>query len=419
MKEFAAENIRNIGLFGHGGVGKTSLAEAVLYTAGMINRLGRTDDGTTISDHTEEEIQRKLSIAAALLRADWKNKKINVVDIPGYTDFVGEACGALRVVDLALVLLSAPSGIEVGTEQAYDMVDKQNLPRAFFINKMEKEHADFQKCVAQLKETFSDRAVPISWPIGEGAGFSGVIDIVQMKGFRFDEKGKATETEIPGDLKDMVEEARNKLMEAAAEADDDLLEKFFDAGELNEEQMVAGLKKGIAGGTIFPVFAGSADKNIGVSTFLDFAGDFFPSPQDRPAVIGKKPDSEDTVECPSNENATLCAFVFKTVSEPHVGELSFFRVFSGKLTSGMDAYNATQGDSERIGQIFSMNGKSRSEIGTLGAGDMGAVVKLKNTHSGDTLCEKKAAVVLDPIDFPDPIFEMAVRSKAREMKRKW
>ncbi len=413
MKEFATESIRNIGLFGHGGVGKTSLAEAILYTAGMTNRLGKTDDGTTVSDYTDEEIQRKVSISSALMHAEWKNRKINVIDTPGYADFAGEVWGALRVVDLALVLLSAPAGIEVGTEQVHESVKDHQLPRAFFINKMEKEHANFQKCLDQLKETFSDRAIPVFWPIGEGAEFSGVVDLVRMKGYKFDPKGKMTEMDVPADIQPAVDEARRLLMEAAAEADDTLLEKYFDADGLSEEEIKDGLKKGIAAGKIFPVFAGSADKNIGISSLLDFAGDFFPSPKDRPAVVGKRSGREDTVECAISEHAPLCAFTYKTVSEPHMGELSFFRVFSGRMASGMEAYNATREENERIAQIFSMNGKNRSEIGALNLGDIGAVVKLKNTHTGDTLCEKKSPVVLDPVAFPDPIFEMAARAKSK------
>lgn len=413
MKEFTTENIRNIGLFGHGGVGKTSLAEAILYTAGITNRLGKPDDGTTVSDYTDQEIARKLSISSALLHAEWKGKKINIIDTPGYADFIGEVFGALRVVDLAVVLVSAPSGIEVGTDQVYELIDERQLPRAFFVNKMEKEHASFRKCIDQLKETFSNRAVPVSWPIGEAVEFKGIVDLVKMKGYTFDDKGKPQEIKIPADVKSAVEDARSALIEAAAEADDVLLEKFFDAGELSEDEIINGLKKGIAAGAVYPVFAGSVDLNIGVATFLDFVANFFPSPQDRPAISGKKPDSDEDVECPVNELAPLCAFVFKTVSEPHVGELAFLRVYSGKMTSGMEAYNSTQEETERIAQLFSMNGRERTESGMVALGDIGAVVKLKNTHTGDTLCEKKSPVILPAIDFPAPIFEMAVRSKAK------
>jgi len=413
VKEFAAENIRNIGLFGHGGVGKTSLAEAIVYSAGMTNRMGKTDDGTTVSDYTEEEIQRQLSISAALLHAEWKQRKINIIDTPGYADFVGEVCGALRVVDLAVILLAAPSGIEVGTVQVRDMVNAQNLPRAFFVNKMDKEHASYQKCLDQLKENFTDRAIPVFWPIGEGSDFSGIVDLVKMKGFKFDAKGKASETEIPAGIKDAVDFAANKLMEAAAEADDTLLEKFFDAGKLSEDEIKLGLRQGIIDGKIFPVFAGSSTQNIGITSFMDFAGDYFPSPLNRSVVIAKKPDSDETVECPPSEAAPVTAFVFKTVSEPHVGELSFFRVFSGKLTTGMELFNSSRGEAERITQMFVMNGKNRGEIGMLGTGDIGGVVKLKNTHTGDTICEKKSPLVFDAIAFPDPIFEMAVRAKAK------
>ncbi len=413
MREFTIENIRNFGLFGHGGVGKTSLAEAVIYTAGATNRLGKPDEGTTVADYTDEEIARKISISASLLHAEWKGKKINMIDTPGYADFIGEVYGALRVIDIAVLLVSASAGIEVGTEQLYELIDERELPRAFFINKMEKEHADFQNCVDQIREVFSKRAVAIMLPIGNAAEFSGLVDIVHKKAFTYDDKGKAKATPIPDDMQGVVDEARASLMEAAAESDDALLEKFFDAGELTDEEIVAGLRKGIAAGGIYPVMPGSAGKNMGGSTMLDFAVDYFPSPPERPPVVGKKPGTDEDVECPHDPAAPACAFVFKTIVEPHVGELSLVRVFSGTLTPGLDLDNPTQEDAERVAQLYALNGNKRIEIPKISAGDIGALVKLKNTHTGDTLCDKKSPVILPTINFPSPIFEMGVHTKAK------
>ncbi len=413
MKEFTIENIRNFGLFGHGGVGKTSLAEAVIYTAGATSRRGKPDEGTTVADFTDEEIARKISISAALLHCEWKGKKINIVDTPGYADFIGEVYGALRVIDMAVILLSASAGIEVGTEQLYELVDERQLPRAFVVNKMDKEHANFPKCVDDIREVFSNRAVAIMLPIGDAAEFSGIVDIVRNKAYTYDDKGKAKATDIPGDMQGVVEDGRASLMEAAAESDDALMEKFFDAGELTDEEIVAGLRKGIADGIIYPIMPASAGKNMGVSTVLDFVAEYFPSPQDRAPVVGKNPGTEDDVECPHNAAAPASAFVFKTVIEPHVGELSLVRVFSGTFTQGLDLVNPTQDDSERVAQMYAMNGNQRVEIPKIVAGDIGALVKLKNSHTGDTLCEKKSPVIFPTINFPSPIFEMGVHTKAK------
>jgi len=413
VKDFKIGEIRNVGVVAHGGVGKTSLVEAMLYDAGVTTRLGRVDDGTTISDYTDDEIERQTSIGASLLHFEWKNHKVNLIDTPGYQDFIGEVVGGLRVAETALVLLSAQDGVEVGTEQVSSIAQKYNIARAFFVTKMEKEHADFEKVVGQAKDSFGHQVTPIQIPIGQGGQFKGVVDLIRMKAVHFDKTGKPKEDKIPSELEGKAKEYREKLMEAVAESDDALLEKFFDKGQLTDAEMKDGLRKGVADLKIYPVLCGSALENIGVSSLLDCMVEFFPSPSDFVQVKGKEPgtDKEKTIKI--GEDGSLSAFAFKTVSEPHVGELTFLKIYSGKLQSGMDVYNSTKGANERIGQIYALNGRERREIGMVNAGDVAAVVKLKNTQTGDTFCEKKDPVILPEIDFPKPVINMAIRPKAK------
>jgi len=413
VKDFKISEIRNVGVVAHGGVGKTSLVEAMLYDAGVTNRLGRVDEGTTMSDYTDDEIQRQTSIGASLLHLEWKNHKMNLIDTPGYADFIGEVVGGLRVAETALILLSAQDGVEVGTEQVWNIAKKYNIARAFFVNKMEKEHADFEKVVKQTKESFGHQVTPIQIPIGEGLEFKGIIDLIKMKAVYFDKTGKHKEDKIPPELEGKAKDYREKLMEAVAESEDSLLEKFFEKGELTNDEMKDGLHKGVAGLKIYPLLCGSALENIGVSTLLDGIVECFPSPLDFVQVKGRKPgtDKEKTIKI--GEDGSLSAFAFKTVSEPHVGELTFLKIYSGKLQSGMDVYNSTKEAMERIGQIFALNGRERKETGIVNAGDLAGVVKLKNTQTGDTFCEKKDPVILPSIDFPKPVINMAIKPKAK------
>ena len=413
MKDFKISEIRNVGVVGHGGVGKTSLVEAILYDVGVTTRLGRVDDGTTTSDYTDDEIQRKTSIGASLLHLEWKNYKVNLIDMPGYADFIGEVVGGLRVAETALILLSAQAGVEVGTEQVWNIAQKYNIARAFFVNKMEKEHADFEKTVKQAKECFGHQVTPVQIPIGEGLGFKGIIDLIKMKVVYFDKMGAPKEDKIPPELEGRTKDYREKLMETVAESDDLLLEKFFEKGQLTNEEIRDGLRKGVAGLKIYPLLCGSASGNIGVSTLLDSIIECFPSPSDFVQVKGKDPgtDKEKTIKI--GQDGSLCVFAFKTVSEPHVGELTFLKVYSGKLQPGMDVYNSNKGAVERIGQIYALNGRERKEIGLVNAGDLAAVVKLKNTQTGDTFCEKKDPVILPDINFPKPVINMAIKPKTK------
>ena len=418
MKEFSIDKVRNIGLVGHGGTGKSSLNEAMMFCSKSISRMGSITDGTTISDYTEDEIARKISIGLALSHLEWKGCKINLIDMPGYADFIGETEAGLSVSDFALIVVNGVSGVEVGTDTSWRNCVRLNLPRGFFINRMDKEHADFEKILGQIQASYGDRAVPVTMSWGAGPGFKGIISIITMKAYTFDKSGEPKEQDIPADLKSSAEKFREKLMEAAAEADDALLEKFFEAGELTPDELKAGLTKGIASAKIYPVFAGSATENAGISLFLDFAANFFPAPDYVGEKAGINPNNKEEIKRKISPSESTSLYVFKTISEAHVGELTFFKVFSGKISTGIDLINATNSSSERIGQIFMMSGKERKEAPVISAGDIGALVKLKNTHSGHTLCEKKTPIMYKPAPVPNPVIRMSIKAKAKGEEEK-
>lgn len=414
MKDYASEMIRNIGLLGHGSSGKTSLAEALLYTMGTVNRMGKIDDGSTVSDYHPDEIERKISIGTSLLHGEWKDWKINLLDVPGYSDFIGEAKGALRVVDLAVLVLNGVEGIEVGTEQIFESAETDDVPRLFFINRLDNEHADFEKVLGMAKERYGTRAVPVQFPVNQGHGFNKVVDVVKMKLLTFEgEKGKAALSDIPSDLQGRADELRSQLIESAAENDEAIMEAYFENETLTDDQLRTGLRKGILSRSLIPILCGSAGINAGSGALLDFIGGFGPSPLDKEKIVGTVPGKEDQKECTLAPDQSLSAFVFKTVSEAHVGELSLVRVYSGQLKSGAEVYNSNQGQTEKIGQIYLMNGKNRTEVGVLKAGDLGALVKLKNTSTSHTLCDKSDPIQLPPIAFPDPVISVAIRPVSR------
>jgi len=414
LKDFASEMIRNIGLLGHGSTGKTSLAEALLFTMGGINRIGKVDDGSTISDYHPDEIERKISIGTTMLHGEWKDWKINMLDVPGYSDFIGEAKGALRVLDLAVLVLNGVEGVEVGTEQIYESAEEVGVPCLFFVNRMDNEHADFDKVVGMAKERYGTKAVPVQFPVNQGQDFNKIVDVVKMKLLTYEGvKGKATVSDIPDDIKGKAEELRGQLLESAAENDEAIMEAYFENESLTDEQLQVGLRKGISSGSLIPILCGSAEVNAGTDGLLDFVGSFGPTPLDKEKVTGTVPGKEDQKEQKLAADQSLCAFVFKTVSEAHVGELSLVRVYSGQLQSGAEVQNSNQGRSEKIGQIYLMNGKNRAEVGQLKAGDIGALVKLKNTSTGHTLCDKSDPIQLAPIAFPDPVISVAIKPKSR------
>jgi len=411
MKEYSIDMIRNIGIVGHGSTGKTSLVEAMLYAARVTTRLGSIDDGNTVTDYSADEIERKISIGTSLAHLEWKDHKINIIDMPGYTDFFGEVVGGLRVADTALIVINGVTGIEVGTDMVWRAAAASGIPRAFFVNRLDKEHADFLKCVHDIQESYSHHAIPIVLAWGDGLTFKGIIDLVKMKAFTYGKDGKANSEEIPADMKEATAKWREKMIEAAAESDEKLMEKFFEHGTLSDDEIISGLVKGISDKSIFPIFGGSAVTTAGATTLMNYIVNILPAPDYVHEITGNDGDKPITRKISPEGAASL--FIFKTVAEAHVGELSFFKAFTGSIKTGDDLVNYSTRETERIGQIYALNGKERKEIGVISAGDIGALVKLKNSHTGDTLTSKNAALRYPSINFPKPAIQMAIRAKAK------
>jgi elongation factor G len=413
VKVYDTEQIRNVALVGQRGCGKTSLADAVAFSAGITNRLGKVDEGTSLSDFTDEEISRKTSIGLSILTCPWKNIKINLMDLPGHPDFIGELIVGLNVSETAVVVLNANAGFEVGTEIQYKYVEKFNLSRIFFINKIEKEHVKTAGILSQLQERFGMKIVPLQIPMGEGLEFKGIVDLIKMKSVTFDAKGAPAESDIPADLKGAAEEAHQKMIEAIAEADDTLLEKFFDKGELSHTEILDGLKKGVKKRTIYPVLYGSADRNAGVSALMDILADYMSSPADISPVNLMVAGKEEVIAVNVDAKGKPLAYVFKLIAEQHIGEISLFKVISGKISQGLDLINHTNSNSERVGQVYSISGKERSETEAVVAGDIAAFVKLKTTKMGDTLGEKDYRLKMPKVEFPEPVMDTGVKPRAK------
>jgi len=418
LKEYQTREIRNITVLGHATSGKTSLVEALLYTAGSTSRLGKIEDGTTVSDYNENEISRKFSISTSLTHCEWAKFKINILDTPGYLDFIGESKAATRVCDLGLIVVHAQTGVEVGTELVFNFAKEDDMPVWFVINMLDKEHADFNKTLNGLKESFGKQVVLLQIPVNQGLDFDAVVDIVTNKVHRYTKDGKGTYTEedVPADLQDMVNTHRENLMEFVAESDDALLEKYFEEGALTEEEFLTGLKKAIISRKLFPVFGASAYRNVGSASLLDMISKYGPAPDYRGVVKGTYKDQE--IEKNIADGETVSMFIFKTISEKHIGELSIFRVMSGSVHAGIDLINVKSGKSERIGQIFIANGKEKLEVAHLHAGDIGSVVKLKYTHTNDTLADPKALIAFPKIQFPEPVLQVAIEPKSRDDEEK-
>ncbi len=421
MKEYGIGQIRNIALVGQGNSGKTTLAEAMALCMGIVNRMGTVDAGNTLSDFTPDESERKISISAAMLNGDWSGTKINIIDVPGYSDFLGECRGALRAADTAVLVMDALSGVEVGIEQGWRTADERKLPAIFVVNKLDKEQSDFNQTVAALQEQYGRGVAAVQFPVGHGqAEFNTVVDLILMKQLSFstDGSGKVEEKEIPEDQKATADSLREKLMEAVAESDDELLEAYLDKGELTEEQFASGFCTAVSKRGLFPVFCSAAEGNIGTRRLLDAVCRYLPAPDWAKEVVGARPHKDEQVVRQIESAGTPLAFVFKTIAEAHVGELSFFKVYAGSVASGADLLNATTGNTERIGQLFFTNGKNRTETGQVTAGDIGAAVKLKATHTGDTLCDKSDPIKLPAVDFPKPSIHVAIVPKARSDEEK-
>ena len=400
-----SDGIRNILILGHSGCGKTSLVEALASNAGAIPKMGSVDDGTSISDYNEDEKERKCSISTSLISFTCGDKKINLLDTPGYIDFIGETIGGLRAADSILIVVNATSSLEIGTERAWKMAREKGLPVAIFINKMDKEHADFEKCVEGIKKKVGTGAATVSYPIGRESSFTGVVDLM-----------------VPGNLNKLsgndaksAKTSYESLCEAIAESDDALLEKYLEKGELSEEEMRANFKKGLLQGKVVPVFVGSATKNIGIKEILTLIANQLPSPFDMPLPEATNADTGEPVKIDAGNpsSAPFSALVFKTLSDPYLGQISMLRIFSGKLASNTGFYNVSKKSREKIGQIFSLMGKAQTPIDSMSAGDIACVAKLKDTATGNSLSDEKANIKFAGITFPDPALSFSIRPKTR------
>lgn len=413
MKEFNPEAIRNISLIGHGGSGKTTICENILFRAGEINRIGKIEEGNTISDFNANEIERKVSVYATPLHIEWKNTKINIIDTPGYSDFAGQVASSLHVTDTAVSVVKSAEGVEVGTETTWEFVKKSKMPAAVLINKVDNEHSSFNETVQRVKDRLSHDAAVITFPTSEGLNFDTVVDIIKMKEVTSSNPASkdSSESDISDEHKELAGSMREELVEKIAESSEALMEKFFEEGTLNDEDFKIGLKSAILSGSIVPIFAVSSAIGVGLNSFLDFASEYFPSPDERTARKAKLNGKEVVIKCDPTGEPTL--LVFKSLSEPHVGELSIFKVYSGTLSAGMDLLNTNNDKSERLGQLFVLNGKHRQEAAKLVAGDIGAVVKLKDTHTGNTLASKNYSVLIDGIEFPEPVIRGAIQPRAK------
>lgn len=409
MKSYEIDKIRNVALVGHQDTGKTTFLEAMLFETKQVSRLARVDDGNSNLDYTPEEVERRITIQASLAHAEWNGHKVNCIDTPGYDDFLFEWLGALAAVETALVFVKAESGVEVGTERIWRELEIQNKPRMLIVNKMDKEHANFERCLENLRQRLGHKVVPMHLPIGTGDAFRGYVDVVTQKAFEY---GKG-EIPVPGDLQAALEEAHEALLNAAAETDDALTEKFLETGKLEFEEFRNGLDHAIVQAGVYPVLVACGGKNLGVGAVLDALLEYAPSPAAVGVVRGAKPGTEETLERQPDAAAPLAVLAFKTASEANVGDYTYVRVFSGKLTPGMDVLNTTTGQSERTGPVYVLNGKVRGDVEALAAGDIGAAVKLKGTHTGNTLCDRAVPLVLGFPKVPAPLVSAAIHAKGK------
>lgn len=414
MDKYPSEAIRNIALVSHGGAGKTSLAEALLFTSGAINRLGNIEAGTTTTDYDPDEIKRQVTINVGLAPLEWDGGKVNLLDTPGYFDFIGDLLGALRVADSAAVVVCAVSGVEVGTEKVWQYTEDFNLPRLILINKLDRENADFTGTLEQLQKHFGINVVPVQLPIGKEDDFTGVVDLIEEKALLFSGDGKNIDKkEIPEELRDQAGALREKLIEAAAETEDELLLKYLEGEALEPEEIRRALRLGILQRKITPVLCGAATKNYGSGPLLDFIKNYMPSPLDRGEIDGIMPESGEKVVRKTSPEEPFAALVYKTLADPYVGRINYFRVFSGAVMPDSQVYNMTKEKNERIGQLFSMRGKNQISMEEVVAGDIAAVAKLQQTATGDTLCNRSSPFQFMPIDFPEPVISFAVEPKTK------
>ncbi|MGV8145219.1 MAG: elongation factor G [Alkaliphilus sp.] len=412
MKVYEAEKIRNIALLGHGGSGKTSIAEAVLYTADEITRMGRPEDGNTVSDFDKEEIARNISIGTAIIPVEWDDHKINFIDTPGYFDFIGEVQSSVKVAGGLVIVVGATSGIEVGTEKAWEFAMEKKKPTIIFINKMDRENSNFDKVLTELREKFGKKIAPFQIPMGEKESFVGNVNIVRMVAREY--KGKeCIDVPVPENLKEQALAIRELLIESVAESDELLMEKYFDGVEFTQEEIIEGLRKGVISGDIVPVICGSGTNNIGIHTLLNIINDYSPSPKDMPPKTGVNPETDEEEERTLETNQPFSAQIFKTIADPYVGKISMIKVISGKLEADTEVLNSSKGKKEKISAPFLLRGKKQIEVKEVFAGDIAAVAKLHSANTGDTLCDPSSPIVYSKINFIKPQLHLAVEPKSK------
>ncbi|OGO78175.1 MAG: translation elongation factor G [Clostridiales bacterium GWB2_37_7] len=412
MKDYKTENLRNVVLIGHGGSGKTTIAEAMLFNTGVLDRFGKVDDGTATTDFDPEEVKRKISISAATAPCEIHDVRLNVIDTPGYFDFIGEVVAALKVSDSAVITVDSVSGVEVGVEKAWDFINDEKMPALFFVNKMDRENSNFLKVLNQLREVFGNKIVPLMVPIGSEANFKGVIDLIEMRAV-VAENNKCIITDIPSGFEDQIEEYRGMITEAVAQTDEELMEKYFGGEELTADEIIKGFRLGVIAGDVVPVLCGAASKNMGVETLMHTLRKFMPTPADRQSITGTNVKTNEKFTAKIDAATPFSAQVYKTVADPFVGKISMFKVLSGVMTPDMEVYNVNKEKKEKLSNLFLLRGKKQIPVDKLVAGDIGAIAKLQFTTTGDTLCDFNNPIIYDSINFPAPSIAMSIEPKSK------
>ncbi|MGE5473565.1 MAG: elongation factor G [Ignavibacteriales bacterium] len=412
MKDYSTSDIRNICFISHGGAGKTTLTEAILFNSGAIDRMGKVMDGNTTSDYDPEETKRQASISTTLAPCEWKNSKINIIDTPGYFDFVGELKQGIRVADAALILVSAKSGVSVGTEKAWDYANELNIPKMMFINKIDDENANFSAAVEKIRSTFGNSVIPIQVPYSEGNAVKGYIDLIEMKAYKY-EGAKVVETPLTDTMKTTAAPYKDMLAEAIAETDEALMDKFFNGDEFTKEELTLGLQKGIIEVGTVPILCGSALQNMGVIPLIDSIVEYMPAPDFVKEVSGVKPGTDEKITRKISSDEPTSALIFKTIADPYVGKISLFKVYSGMIKPDSTVFNSRSGKTEKLSSIFTLRGKKQVPVEKAVAGDIAAVAKLQFANTGDTLCDQGKQIELEGIKFPIPSISMGIEPKAK------
>ena len=414
MAKYESKSLRNLAVVGHGGTGKTSLCESLLFVSGKSERLGRVDDSTSCMDFEPEEQKRRVSISSAANFVEWEKHKINFIDTPGDSNFTYDIKCSMSVVENTVIIVDAVGGVEFQTQKVWELADEFKLPRIIFINRMDRERSNFTTALESIKSKFKKKVTPVCLPIGAEDKFNGIVDLIGLKAYLFsDNKGIGKAIDIPAEMEDEVKSLHDSLVEDIAEADDELMNKYLEAGELSDEELKTGLKKGVSSGSLIPVVCGSSTKGIGISLLLDLIVSSFASPVDRGPIKGKKPKTDDIEEREPSEDAPFSAIVYKTIADPYAGRLTLFRVYSGTLKSDTPVYNSSRKITEKFGHVFFLEGKNQKQAEVLIPGDIAGVAKLKETTTGDTLCNEKAPIILEKVAVPPPIISYAMEPKTR------